>query len=359
MRQQIVYELTLIEELKIEPYFLTVFDLVRFARSRGILCQGRGSAANSAVCYCLGITSVDPNRIDVLFERFVSAARDEPPDIDVDFEHERREEVIQYLYEKYGRERAGMTAEVISYRGRSAVRDVGKAMGLGLDAVDALAKRLEGWSSGAPLDEQVREAGLDPTDRTVRLVVALTRELLGFPRHLSQHVGGMVMTRGPLCELVPIENASMADRTVIEWDKDDIDAIGILKVDVLALGMLTALAKGMKLINDTHPTQPPIELHTIPPEDPGVYVMVSDADTIGVFQIESRAQMAMLPRLRPNKFYDLVIEVAIVRPGPIQGDMVHPYLRRRDGIEPVSFPKPELEAVLGKTLGVPYSRNKR
>ena len=261
--------------------------------------------------------------------------------------------MIQYLYEKYGRERAGMTAEVISYRGRSAVRDVGKAMGLGLDAVDALAKRLEGWSSGAPLDEQVREAGLDPTDRTVRLVVALTRELLGFPRHLSQHVGGMVMTRGPLCELVPIENASMADRTVIEWDKDDIDAIGILKVDVLALGMLTALAKGMKLINDTHPTQPPIELHTIPPEDPGVYVMVSDADTIGVFQIESRAQMSMLPRLRPNKFYDLVIEVAIVRPGPIQGDMVHPYLRRRDGIEPVSFPKPELEAVLGKTLGVP------
>jgi error-prone DNA polymerase len=353
VRQQIVHELTLIEELKIEPYFLTVHDLVRFARSRGILCQGRGSAANSAVCYCLGVTSVDPNRIDVLFERFVSAARDEPPDIDVDFEHERREEVIQYLYEKYGRERAGMTAEVISYRGRSAVRDVGKAMGLGLDAVDALAKGLEGWSSGAPLDEQVREAGLDPTDRTVRLVVALTRELLGFPRHLSQHVGGMVMTRGPLCELVPIENASMADRTVIEWDKDDIDAIGILKVDVLALGMLTALAKGMKLINDTHPTQPPIELHTIPPEDPGVYVMVSDADTIGVFQIESRAQMSMLPRLRPNKFYDLVIEVAIVRPGPIQGDMVHPYLRRRDGIEPVSFPKPELEAVLGKTLGVP------
>jgi error-prone DNA polymerase len=353
VRQQIIHELTLIEELKIEPYFLTVHDLVRFARSRGILCQGRGSAANSAVCYCLGVTSVDPNRIDVLFERFVSAARDEPPDIDVDFEHERREEVIQYLYEKYGRERAGMTAEVISYRGRSAVRDVGKAMGLGLDAVDALAKRLEGWSSGAPLDEQVREAGLDPTDRTVRLVVALTRELLGFPRHLSQHVGGMVMTRGPLCELVPIENASMADRTVIEWDKDDIDAIGILKVDVLALGMLTALAKGMKLINDTHPTQPPIELHTIPPEDPGVYVMVSDADTIGVFQIESRAQMSMLPRLRPNKFYDLVIEVAIVRPGPIQGDMVHPYLRRRDGIEPVSFPKPELEAVLGKTLGVP------
>ena len=353
VRQQIIHELALIEELRIEPYFLTVYDLVRFARSRGILCQGRGSAANSAVCYCLGVTSVDPDRIDVLFERFVSAARGEPPDIDIDFEHERREEVIQYVYEKYGRQRAGMTAEVITYRGRSAVRDVGKAMGLGLDAVDALAKRIESWHGGAPLDEQVREAGLDPTDRAVRLTVALTRQLLGFPRHLSQHVGGMVMTRGPLCELVPIENAAMPDRTVIEWDKDDIDALGILKVDVLALGMLTALAKGMKLVNETHPTSPPIELHTIPPEDPGVYVMVSDADTVGVFQIESRAQMSMLPRLKPNTFYDLVIEVAIVRPGPIQGDMVHPYLRRRDGIEPVSFPTPELKAVLGKTLGVP------
>jgi error-prone DNA polymerase len=350
VQRQIIHELRLIEELKIEPYFLTVYDLVRFARSREILCQGRGSAANSAVCYCLGVTSVDPNKIDVLFERFVSAARDEPPDIDVDFEHERREEVIQYLYEKYGRERAGMTAVVTTYRGRSAVRDVGKAMGLGLDAVDVLAKQLEGWSSGAPLDEQIRAAGLDSTDRTVRLVVALTRELLGFPRHLSQHTGGMVMTRGPLCELVPIENASMQDRTVIEWDKDDIDALGILKVDVLALGMLTALAKGLKLVSGV---QSPMELHSIPAEDPGVYAMISDADTIGVFQIESRAQMSMLPRLRPNKFYDLVIEVAIVRPGPIQGDMVHPYLRRRDGIEPVSFPKPELEAVLGKTLGVP------
>jgi error-prone DNA polymerase len=353
VRQQIAHELALIQELKIEPYFLTVYDLVRFACSRGILCQGRGSAANSVVCYCLGVTSVDPSRIDVLFERFVSAARGEPPDIDIDFEHERREEVLQYLYEKYGRERAGMTAEVISYRGRSAVRDVGKAMGLGLDSVDALAKQLEGWSSGAPLDKQIRDAGLDPADRTIQLVVALTRELLGFPRHLSQHVGGMVMTRRPLCELVPIENATMQDRTMIEWDKDDIDALGILKVDVLALGMLTALTKGLKLVNETCSARPPIELHTIPPEDPGVYTMVSDADTIGVFQIESRAQMSMLPRLRPTKFYDLVIEVAIVRPGPIQGDMVHPYLRRRDGIEPVSFPKPELEAVLGKTLGVP------
>ena len=252
VREQVRHELVLIEQLKIEPYFLTVYDLVRFARSQDILCQGRGSAANSAVCYCLGVTSVDPNRIDVLFERFVSAARDEPPDIDVDFEHERREEVLQYLYEKYGRERAGMTAEVISYRGRSAVRDVGKALGLGLDAVDSLAKRLEGWHSGAPMEDQVREAGLDPTDRAVRLTVELTRQVLGFPRHLSQHVGGMVMTRGPLCELVPIENASMEDRTVIEWDKDDIDAVGILKVDVLALGMLTALGKCLKMVNRRH-----------------------------------------------------------------------------------------------------------
>jgi error-prone DNA polymerase len=353
VRRQIQHELTLIEQLKIVAYFLTVSDLVKFARSRGILCQGRGSAANSAVCYCIGVTSVDPARIDVLFERFISTARGEPPDIDIDFEHERREEVIQYVYEKYGRDRAGMTAEVITYRGRSAVRDVGKAMGLGSETVDQVAKRLEGWHSGAPSDAQVREAGLDPKDRTVRLVLTLTNELLGFPRHLSQHVGGMVMTRGPLCELVPIENASMRDRTVIEWDKDDIDALGILKVDVLALGMLTALAKALKLVNQTQFHDPPLELYSIPAEDSGVYAMISDADTIGVFQIESRAQMSMLPRLRPNKFYDLVIEVAIVRPGPIQGDMVHPYLRRRDGIEQVSFPKAELEAVLGKTLGVP------
>jgi error-prone DNA polymerase len=353
IRSQISHELALIEQLKIEPYFLTVYDLVYFARSRGILCQGRGSAANSAVCYCLGVTSVDPSQIDLLFERFVSAARNEPPDIDIDFEHERREEVIQYLYGKYGRERAGMTAEVISYRGRSAVRDVGKALGLGLDAVDQIAKSLNWWHSGTLSTRQLAEAGLDPNDYTIRLLVGLTAELLGFPRHLSQHVGGMVMTRGPLCELVPIENGSMRDRTVIEWDKDDIDAVRILKVDVLGLGMLTALAKGMKLVNDTHSIKQPIELCTIPREDPQVYAMISDADTIGVFQIESRAQMSMLPRLKPKDFYDLVIEVAIVRPGPIQGDMVHPYLRRREGIETVSFPKPELEAVLGKTLGVP------
>jgi error-prone DNA polymerase len=376
--QQIEHELRLIEQLRIEPYFLTVYDLVRFARSRDILCQGRGSAANSAVCFCLGVTAVDPVRVDLLFERFVSAARNEPPDIDIDFEHERREEVIQYLYDTYGRERAAMTAEVITYRGRSAVRDVGKAMGLGLDAVDHLASRLDWWHKGSLTDEQIRETGFDPADPTIRMIVGLTGELLGFPRHLSQHVGGMVMSRPPICDMVPIENASMPDRTVIEWDKDDIDALGILKVDILALGMLTCLAKALKLINtefeqDLHrrtpqhihrrahfsghapapaPT-PPIELHSIPPEDPSVYEMISNADTVGVFQIESRAQMSMLPRLRPKTFYDLVIEVAIVRPGPIQGDMVHPYLRRRNGEEPVHFPKPELREVLGKTMGVP------
>ncbi len=347
VRKQIEHELVLIEQLKIEPYFLTVNDLVRFARSREILCQGRGSAANSAVCYCLGVTSVDPNQIELLFERFVSAARGEPPDIDIDFEHERREEVIQYLYEKYGRERAGMTAEVICYRGRSAVRDIGKALGLGLDAVDEIAKSLNWWHSGPLSGEQLAGAGLDAGDYTIRLLVELVGQLRGFPRHLSQHVGGMVMTRGRLCELVPIENGSMEDRTVIEWDKDDIDALGILKVDVLGLGMLTCISKAFKMMPS------PLELHTVPREDPAVYEMISDADTVGVFQIESRAQMSMLPRLKPKNFYDLVIEVAIVRPGPIQGDMVHPYLRRREGLEEVVFPKPELEAVLGKTLGVP------
>jgi error-prone DNA polymerase len=533
VRRLIAHELKLIEQLKIEAYFLTVYDLVQFARSRGILCQGRGSAANSAVCYCLEVTSVDPNRIDLLFERFVSAARDEPPDIDIDFEHERREEVIQYLYEKYGRERAGMTAEVISYRGRSAVRDVGKALGLGLDAVDAIAKSLNWWHSGPLSAEQLAGAGLDANDRTIQLLVRLTSELKGFPRHLSQHVGGMVMTRGPLCEMVPIENGSMEDRTVIEWDKDDIEAVGILKVDVLGLGMLTCISKAFGMLNKRHeglrraqssrtkarrtsassvephegeeggrrykgiggfydadsyvsgldclaagneigsgglssdsadaeigtvridqsdatggsvgsfehrggicpsehaglsqvstdrtrvaggivnpirtgdrtenaginqkhdrsssrggpspsgpdpkpgkevnnPSPPscgstelaevlrafvpsclPLELHTLPPEDPAVYDMICDADTIGVFQIESRAQMSMLPRLKPRKFYDLVIEVAIVRPGPIQGDMVHPYLRRRDGTETVHYPSEALKEVLKDTLGVP------
>ncbi len=386
VRRQIEHELALIEQLKYEAYFLTVHDLVGFARSRRILCQGRGSAANSAVCYCLGITAVDPNRIDVLFERFVSAARNEPPDIDVDFEHERREEVIQYLYEKYGRERAGMTAEVITYRGRSAVRDVGKAMGLTAPQVDVMAKRLDWWDRGTITLEQVRQCGLDPADRRVRQVIALSGQLLGFPRHLSQHVGGMVMTRGALCEMVPIENAAMPDRTVIEWDKNDIDALGILKVDVLALGMLTAIAKVFKLLKShektrageenlrvirdlrgsilrpfassrfnllSDPGRTPSSLCSIPSEDPAVYDMICEADTVGVFQIESRAQMSMLPRLKPRCFYDLVIEVAIVRPGPIQGNMVHPYLRRRNGLEPVEYPSEALRQVLEKTLGVP------
>jgi error-prone DNA polymerase len=498
----IEHELKLIAQLRIEAYFLTVYDLVRFARSRGILCQGRGSAANSAVCYCIGVTSVDPAQIDVLFERFVSAARNEPPDIDIDFEHERREEVIQYIYAKYGRDRAGMTATVITYRGRSAVRDVGKVLGFSLDVVDQLAGKLDWWHRGTVDDGQLAECGIDPADRAVRQIVALTGQLLGFPRHLSQHTGGLVMTRGLLCEMVPIENASMEDRTVIEWDKDDIDTLGLLKVDVLALGMLTCISKALRLVewgeqrrgdgetnrrsggpgdgeskdisgtgglaeidgagkadlsgdranagertvrSDSSDetccrlcpvehcrglwasespgsvevpsncagiiervgdpvrvgTQPEnveaiggdsdsdcrsrsyasradpqpgtatrladtsslrlsvsssprrLELHTVPREDPAVYDMICDADTIGVFQIESRAQMSMLPRLRPRCFYDLVIEVAIVRPGPIQGNMVHPYLRRRNGLEPVTFPSEDLRRVLGKTLGVP------
>jgi error-prone DNA polymerase len=361
-------ELELIEKLRYEPYFLTVYDLVRFARSRGILCQGRGSAANSAVCYYLGVTSVDPRRIDLLFERFVSADRGEPPDIDIDFEHERREEVIQYLYQKYGRDRCGMAAEVITYRGRSAVRDVGKALGLTPDMVDSLAKKLDWWHRGTLTPDMIRACGLDPTDMTVRRVVTLTSELLGFPRHLGQHVGGMVMTRSPLCELVPIENAAMPDRTVIEWDKDDLEEVGMLKVDVLGLGMLSCISRAFRLLEATGHARAiaatrhdstrtarghTIQLHSIPPEDPAVYDMICDADTIGVFQIESRAQMSMLPRLRPRCFYDLVIEVAIVRPGPIQGNMVHPYLRRRCGMEPVTYPSEELRRVLHKTLGVP------
>ena len=351
VRGLIAHELKLIEKLGYARYFLTVHDLVRFARGRGILCQGRGSAANSAVCYCLGITAVDPARIDVLFERFISAARNEPPDIDVDFEHERREEVIQYIYRKYGRERAGLAATVICYRSRSAIREVGKALGLSGDVVAALAHIVWGWSSDPLADAQVREAGLDPTDPNLRRALDLAAELTGFPRHLSQHVGGFVITRGPLCELVPIENAAMPERTVIEWDKDDLDALGILKIDVLALGMLTCISKAFSLIRE-HLGRA-LDLATIPAEAPEVYDMLSRADSLGVFQVESRAQMTMLPRLRPREFYDLVIEVAIVRPGPIQGDMVHPYLRRRSGREPVSYPSEELRQVLGKTLGVP------
>ena len=344
-------ELQLIRELSYAPYFLTVYDLVKFARSKGILCQGRGSAANSAVCYCLEVTSVDPDTTALLFERFISKERAEAPDIDIDFEHERREEVIQYLYDKYGRERAGMTAEVITYRQRSAIRDVGKALGLSLDRVDALAKGVDHIRESAVIEKRFDEAGFDATSPIGVQLLNLVREILGFPRHLSQHVGGMIITRGLLCELVPIENASMPGRTVVEWDKNDLDSLGILKVDCLALGMLTAIRKCFDMIK-LH-TGRELTLANIPQEDPAVYSMMSQADTIGVFQIESRAQMSMLPRLKPRTFYDLVIEVAIVRPGPIQGDMVHPYLQRRIEKEPVSYPNDEVREVLERTLGVP------
>jgi error-prone DNA polymerase len=344
-------ELELIEELRYEAFFLTVWDLVRFARDRQILCQGRGSAANSAVCYCLGITSVDPSHTDVLFERFVSRERDEAPDIDVDFEHERREEVLQYVYQKYGRDRAGIVAEVICYRPRSAIRDVGKALGLSQDCVDRLAKVLELNEQEPDFAPRIREAGMDPNAPGILQLTSLAKELLSFPRHLSQHVGGFVITGGALAELVPIENAAMADRTVIEWDKDDLDTLGILKVDCLSLGMLTAIRKCFALIASHHGRE--LTLASVPAEDPAVYDMICRADTIGVFQIESRAQMSMLPRLLPRCFYDLVIEVAIVRPGPIQGGMVHPYLRRRKGEEAVTYPNPAVEQVLAKTLGVP------
>jgi len=351
VRRLLEHELRLIEELRYEAYFLTVWDLVRFARRRGILCQGRGSAANSAVCYCLGVTAVDPERMDVLFERFVSRERNEAPDIDVDFEHERREEVLQYLYRKYGRDRAGMTAEVITYRPRSATRDVGKALGLSLDRVDKLAKRIEQFHEEPELGQRCREAGIDPDTTLGRQLVELVGQLVGFPRHLSQHTGGMVITQGPLCELVPIENAAMRDRTVIQWNKDDLDELGVLKVDCLALGMLTAIHKCFGLVEKHYGRR--LSLAGIPPDDAEVYAMIRRADTMGVFQIESRAQMSMLPRLRPRCFYDLVIEVAIVRPGPIQGNMVHPYLRRRNGEEPVTYPNEAIRKVLQKTLGVP------
>lgn len=345
------HEQRLIAELGYEAYFLTVFDIVRFARRRGILCQGRGSAANSAVCYCLGITSVDPARANLLFERFVSRERQEAPDIDVDFEHQRREEVIQYIYQTYGRTRAGMTAEVIRYRLRSAVRDMGKAMGLSLDRLAAIADCLDVADGLESLPGRLREAGLDPESETGRRLVWLVGELLGFPRHLGQHVGGMVITRGDLRDLVPIQPATMAGRTIVQWDKDDLDELGILKVDCLALGMLTAIRRAFDLIEEHG--GPRLTLATVPAEDPAVYEMISQADTVGVFQIESRAQMSMLPRLRPACFYDLVIEVALVRPGPIQGDMVHPYLRRRNGEEQVEYPSEAIREVLEKTLGVP------
>jgi error-prone DNA polymerase len=356
VRENIEHELRLIAELKFEPFFLTVHDVVQYARSQRILCQGRGSAANSTVCYCLRITEVDPSRMAMLFERFISKERNEPPDIDVDFEHERREEVIQYIYGKYGRERAALAATVICYRPRSALRDVGKALGLDLAQVDKLARGMQWWDGQRIDPDRIRASGFDPDDPVIARLIAMSAEILGFPRHLSQHVGGFVIARGRLDELVPIENAAMPDRTVIEWDKDDLDSLGLLKVDVLGLGMLSAIRRAFQLINEFggSPTvADELDLASVPSEDKAVYEMICRADTTGVFQIESRAQMSMLPRLRPQNYYDLVIEVAIVRPGPIQGEMVHPYLRRRNGEEEVSYPSKEVEAVLKRTLGVP------
>jgi error-prone DNA polymerase len=348
---QIEHELEVIAELRYEHYFLTVADIVAFARSRQILCQGRGSAANSVVCFCVGVTEVDPARMSTLFERFISKERNEPPDIDIDFEHERREEVLQYLYNKYGRERAGLTGVVISYRPRSAIRDVGKALDFDLETVDALAKSHQWWDGKSVQDERLAEVGLSIEDLQVKQLMQLTEQLQGFPRHLSQHVGGFVLTKGKLSRMVPIENASMADRTVIQWDKDDLDALGLLKVDCLALGMLTAIRKALAFVGMRKGYL--FEVQDIPAEDPATYDMICEADTVGVFQIESRAQMSMLPRLRPRCFYDLVIEVALVRPGPIQGGMVNPYLKRRQGLEPVSYPSEVLKEALGRTLGVP------
>jgi error-prone DNA polymerase len=351
IQQRIDMELALIEELHYEYYFLTVYDIVRFAREREILCQGRGSAANSVVCYCLFITEVSPEQISLLFERFISRERDEPPDIDVDFEHERREEVIQYIYEKYSRKRAALAATVITYRSRSAVRDVGKALGLDAVFVDDLAKSMAWWDRTSDLAKRFEEQGVAGHSRQAELFYSLVRQILGFPRHLSQHVGGFVITRSPISTLVPVENASMAERTVIQWDKVDIEAMGLLKVDVLALGMLSAIRKSLQLVHRYCPTIKTVS--DVPKEDAATYRMLQAADTIGVFQIESRAQMSMLPRLKPACFYDLVIQIAIVRPGPIQGDMVHPYLRRRQGQEAVTYPSEAIRSVLERTLGVP------
>ncbi len=346
---QIDRELKLIDELGYPGYFLTLYAIVQFARSRGILCQGRGSAANSVVCYCLEITAIDPVRMDLLFERFMSRERAEPPDIDVDFEHERREEVLQHVYEKYGRDRAAMVCEVITYRGRSSVRDVGKALGLSLDQVDRLASSIGRWSDSVG-KEALAELGMDASDPTLLMTVELAGQIEGFPRHLSIHTGGFAITKGPIYDLVPVENGAMDGRTVVQWDKDDIAAAGILKVDLLALGMLTAVAKSLCTIRETEGRE--LSLATIPSEDPATYAMLRDADSVGVFQIESRAQMNMLPRLKPKTFYDLVVEVAIIRPGPIIGNMVHPYLRRRDGVEPVVYPHEVFRPILERTLGV-------
>ena len=352
VRQQIEHELVLIAELGYEPFFLTVYDIVLFARSKGILCQGRGSAANSAVCYCLGITEVDPARSNVLFERFISRERNEPPDIDVDFEHQRREEVMQYIYNKYGRHRAALTAALITYRPRSAMKDVGKALGLDFEQVNRLSQSHKWWDGREVSDERLLESGFDPQASIVRKLVELTRTLIGFPRHLSQHTGGFVIARDSLARLVPIENASMQDRSVIEWDKDDLDALGLLKVDVLALGMLSAIRRALEMIGKRRGRT--FEMQDVPSEDAGTYDMISAADTIGVFQIESRAQMSMLPRLRPREYYDLVVQVAIVRPGPIQGGMVHPYLKQRHMREDdIVYPGPEIKQALSRTFGVP------
>lgn len=351
IKEGILHELSFIEEMNYASYFLTVFDIVRYARSQNILCQGRGSAANSTICYCLGITSVDPTKFELLFERFISSARNEPPDIDVDFEHERREEVIQYIYQKYGRDRAAIVATVTQQHQKGAIKDVGKAMGLSIDTLNRLSNSIweftDEWFEGTRIAEQ----GFDPTDKHLRKVLQLTKEFMGFPRQLGQHTGGFVITQGKLSELCPILNARMQDRTCIEWNKDDIDALGFLKIDVLALGMLTCIRKAFNKAKEHYGLD--LTLANIPQDDAAVYDMICHADTIGVFQIESRAQQSMLPRLKPRCFYDLVIEVAIVRPGPIQGDMVHPYLRRRNGEEKIEYPSKELEEILGRTLGVP------
>jgi len=348
---QIEHELELIADLQYEPYFLTVYDIVRFARSQHILCQGRGSAANSAVCYCLGITEVDPARGNMLFERFISKERGEPPDIDVDFEHQRREEVIQYIYRKYGRDRAAIAAAVSTYRPRGAVRETGKALGVDPQIVDLVAKSHHWFDNNQDLLKRFAESGLEPEKPLIQAWARLASQLLGFPRHLSQHSGGFVISRGKLTRLVPVENAAMQDRSVIEWDKDDLEALGLLKIDVLALGMLSAIRRALDIVSEQRGER--FEMQDIPAEDTKTYEMISAADTVGVFQIESRAQMSMLPRMRPRTFYDLVIEVAIVRPGPIQGGAVHPYLQRRQGFEPVTYPSETLKTALGRTLGVP------
>ena len=356
VRAIVEYELKTIAALRYEPFFLTVYDIVRFARSKSILCQGRGSAANSAVCYCLGITEIDPARMNVLFERFISKERNEPPDIDVDFEHQRREEVMQYIYQKYGRDRAALTAALHTYRPKGALRDIGKALGLSLDQVDRLAKSMTWWDGRKVIPQRLQEAGFDPDSPVITQLAELTREVIGFPRHLSQHSGGFVIASDRLDRLVPIENAAMVDRTVIQWDKDDLDALGLLKVDVLALGMLSCIRRALDHIDRfkarSNANVRPLQLQDIPAECPKVYDMLCQGDSLGVFQVESRAQMNMLPRLAPRCFYDLVIETAIVRPGPIQGGMVHPYLRRRQGLEAVTYPSAAVKSVLERTLGV-------